>query len=372
MNVLTITSNDLGISWGPAIHFLELWNEISRLNEYDFHVEGVAPSWTGSPLIQKNLFPLQIIKVPNIKLFRQIFYDFFVAMKVFSSRNSIDIVYVRLSHWHLFVILALIFLRKKYVLELNGLAAEDSKSSKKPGVLSWLICRQERWLVENALVNICVSDGIERSINERYHTRGRSMAILNGVSHRFFEDQAGESEKTRTERKTVLYVGTFTPWDGASDIVRLADNFPNVDFWMIGEGDLKKEIMSKAPSNVFFYGKVEYSKLPGIYKQADAGIVLYEFERHKNVKVSSIKTLEYIASALPVFTTNIPGQEFIGAEKVGYLVAEHEDLNNAFSHFIQNLSVYKENYADRRSEFKKRFGWQKTAKATIDAINTSG
>jgi hypothetical protein len=33
LKVLTITSNDLGLPWGPAIHYLELWNEVYRIDK---------------------------------------------------------------------------------------------------------------------------------------------------------------------------------------------------------------------------------------------------------------------------------------------------------------------------------------------------
>jgi glycosyltransferase involved in cell wall biosynthesis len=368
LDVLTVTSNDLGISWGPAIHYLELWNEAVQLKGAPIRIQGIAPSWTGRCTIRDPAFPLKIIKVPSIRRFRQVFYDVVLSISTLARMTRVDVVYIRLSHWHLFIIFLLMISKKFFVVELNGLALEDSRSSRNKKIISWLVSRQEKWLVENADVNICVSNGIKRSISARYNLKGRSFTVLNGVSEQFFKKESSSENLVPINKLKILYVGTFTPWDGAGDIIDLAEHFPEVDFLMVGDGDLRGAMEKNAPANVAFLGKVEYSALPDIYKKAHAGIVLYEFERHRNVEVSSIKTLEYVASELPVFTTDVPGQEFIKQEKIGYLLGESECLIKAFSDFIKDIALYKESYTGKKEKFKSQFGWRRTARETIGCI----
>lgn len=364
MKILSITSNDLGISWGPAIHYLELWNEI--VDNSDFEVTGIAPSWTLNESIVKTNFSLKGFPIPNVRGLRQLIYDLKVFKYLIFNYKKHDLIYIRLSHWHLFQILFLQATNKSFVLELNGLSKEDSKSSKKSKLSSYIIEFQEKWLVENSRLNICVSEGIENTIKQRYKKDINSITIANGVASRFF--RKNNNKNKISPQLKVGYVGTFTSWDGAADISKLARYFPNINFIMVGHGDLKAEIQESAPENVIFTGKLDYSQLPEFYASIDAAIVLYEFERHRNVKVSSLKTLEYVASSLPIFSTNINGQEFIRENGFGLLIEEEGNLVESFDKFINSLDDYKNTYKFLDYNLVDVFGWKKTALKTIQAI----
>lgn len=364
MKILTITSNDLGISWGPAIHYLELWNEV--VEHSDFEVVGISPSWTKKETIVQSSFKLKSIQIPDLRGVRQIIYDSKVFYYLILNHKKYDLIYIRLSHWHLLQTIFFLVNKKKFVLEINGLAKEDSISSKKSFIYSYIVKLQEKWLVENAQLNICVSSGIENTLKKRYKKNINTITIANGVATSFF--RKNYNKKNTSSQLKVGYVGTFTSWDGAADISKLARYFPNIDFIMVGHGDLKAEIQESAPENVIFTGKLDYSQLPEFYASIDAAIVLYEFERHRNVKVSSLKTLEYVASSLPIFSTNINGQEFIQENDFGLLLEEEGNLVESFDKFISSLDNYKNSYKFLDYNLVDVFGWKKTALKTIQAI----
>ena len=79
--VITITYNDLGISWGPAIHFLELWNNFAK-NNPEITVIGISPSWTKRKCILNPLFNHHSIKILDVKGIRQVIYDFRVFLYI--------------------------------------------------------------------------------------------------------------------------------------------------------------------------------------------------------------------------------------------------------------------------------------------------
>ena len=158
---------------------------------------------------------------------------------------------------------------------------------------------------------------------------------------------------------TIIYVGTFTPWDGAALIPNLAKEFPQVQFLMVGDGAARINIEKNATNNMTFYGSVPYNELSKYYSLADAGIVLYEYERHQTVETSSLKTLEYIASGLPVFSTNIPGQTFIQENKLGCLCEEH-DAKQVFFDFIKHLEEYKKEVSKYRIQNQINLSWEKS------------
>lgn len=329
-------------------------------------IDGIAPSWTGAPPIKKPNFTLLSIKIPNIASWRQIIFDILVALRLIRVGKKYDLIYIRLCSWHFAQILAIKIIKRPFVVELNGLTKEDSESGKRSGISAALINFQEKWLVQNSALCICVSDGIEREVNKRYRLKGETTTIQNGVAEQFFKIQ--RRSRNEPHQLTVIYVGTFTPWDGAREIVNLARQFPSLRFLIVGDGVARAEIQKHAPGNVVFLGQINYKKLPEIYKTADCGVVLYEFERHKNVKVSSLKTLEYVASQLPVFTTNINGQKYIEDEGFGALLHEEDNLEEQFSKFVKNIETYNENYLRKQQLLPGRYGWQFTAMKTIDEI----
>ena len=85
--ILTVSYNDQGISCGPAVHFLELWNSIDELGESD--ISGLVPSWSGRhPIIPVN-FEIRTIRVPNVGMLRQVYYDILVALTLLKFRKDI-------------------------------------------------------------------------------------------------------------------------------------------------------------------------------------------------------------------------------------------------------------------------------------------
>lgn len=366
MRILTITSNDLGISWGPAIHFLELWNAFCELRP-EAQVTGCAPSWTRRGPIVPTRFALRRWNVINVPSVRQMVFDARMALYLARHGRRHDVVYLRLSHWHPLQTVVLRALRLPFVLELNGMALEDATSSGRNRFLKAMLCRQERWLVRHARLSIAVSDGIAGSIRDKYAPRGPIVTIGNGVARQFFLPPS--CPRTRQGPPTVIYVGTFTSWDGAADVVDLARHFPDVRFVMAGDGAARARLQKDAPANVRFTGKVAYQDLPDLYRSADAAIVLYEYERHRSVKVSSLKTLEYVASRLPVFTTAIPGQEYIEENGFGALVPEGGDVVEAFRRFVADLDRYAAAYAQEADAMYGRFGWMRTARETLAALD---
>ncbi|TEA78619.1 glycosyltransferase [Allopusillimonas ginsengisoli] len=362
--ILTITSNDLGISWGPAIHYLELWNEFCEISPHA--VTGCAPSWTKTKPIIHNKFQLRTLSVLNIPSVRQMIFDARMAVHLLAHRRRYDLIYLRLSHWHPLQTIALKLIDTPFALELNGLAKDDAASAGRNGLLSHMISLQEAWLARNATLCIAVSDGIAHAILSKYHLRGNVVTIGNGVAKQFFAARRGRHNAAAP--LTIIYVGTFTSWDGAAEVAKLACKFPDIDFMMVGDGTSRVHIQQHAPRNVRFVGKVDYAELPALYRQADAAIVLYEYERHRNVKVSSLKTLEYVASRLPVFTTDIPGQEYIREHGYGVLVKEHTNMEDVFADFIANLDHYASNYTQSTDDMYGSFGWKRTARETAAAL----
>lgn len=358
--VLTLTSNDQGVSWGPAIHYLELWNEVS--NSGLFVVKGHAPSWTRKKPIIDQTFNLRRWHVPNVRGLRQVFWDihsFFIIMF-----GRYDILYLRLSGMHMFAWLAIKIRQPVLALELNGLAEPDQKAAK-GGLLKRLIFTTfQNRLLKEAKLCFSVSSSI-KEYAKSISPNSRHVLVDNGVSEKFFSVKS--ENEPNSEKIKAIYVGTFTPWDGAADIIELASKFPRVEFLMVGDGELRRPLQARAPKNVTFSGWVSYSALPNYYARSNVAIVLYEQERHQKVTVSSLKTREYIASGLPVFSTRVPGQEFI--EEKGYGLLSKGSAVDDFSRFLDQRKKFEENLRQNKLQIFRLFSWTAVSKKTATFLS---
>ncbi len=361
--ILTISPNDQGISWGPAIHYLELWNALRQARPA-WEIEGLAPDWTGKEPILTPVFALRRLKVADLPLLRSVFFDLRAALAILFGRASL--VYLRTSHFHLFTLAALLLRRLPLVIELNGINSSDSRSAGKGWLYRKISHFQERSLFRRCQAAIAVSHSIEN------HARAAGVrlcvTIANGVAPRYFANPPRQIPS----RPRIIYVGTFTPWDGAAEVITLARDFPEVDFLMVGDGSRRTGLAATAPANVEFLGSRPYGELPVIYAGADAGIVLYELERHRSVEVSSLKTLEYVACGLPIFSSAIPGQSFIADNGIGVLTPETagEVCNEHFRTFIADLPQLRARALEYRAGAGRELSWERTARETASFLES--
>lgn len=358
-SILTISPNDLSKSWGPAIHFLELWNGISYLKP-DWRILGVAPCPVQSPPSIPPQFELVRLRVPNVRLLRPLISDLRIALSVIRNRQT-SLVYLRVSSWQALTVLALCVLRRPFVVELNGLADADGISAGRTATTRWLLRFLERFTIRRSSAAIAVSDSIADFA--RLEGQEKVTVVANGVQ----SAMRVKSGATHTTKPRVLYVGTFTPWDGAGNILALATKFPKVHFVLAGDGIHARELRGQELANVDFLGWVEYERLPHLYSSVDAGIALYEIARHRSVQLSSLKVLEYAASGLPIFASRVKGMEFIEDYGIGVLTRNPNDNEclEDFEQFIRGISGYSIKAQSFASEHRYQLSWKRAASETI-------
>jgi glycosyltransferase involved in cell wall biosynthesis len=134
----------------------------------------------------------------------------------------------------------------------------------------------------------------------------------------------------------------------------------------VGDGGGRPELERNAPANVEFTGWVEYSRLPDEYKRCNAGIALYEVERHRHTSLSSMKTREYLAAGLPVYGTKVGGQEFIAEQGYGLLTTG--EIERDIQAFLDRHAQYRRTLAAAASDLFERHSWASVAKTTARCL----
>lgn len=358
MKILTITSNDLGINYGPAIHYLELWNTLKKINSY-WRVKGLAPSWTGKPPIIDAQFPIRSKRV-FVRGLRQIFWDIYVSYVILLSRDNV--VYIRLSSFHIFSILALFMRKQTLAVEVNGSAKADSISNRQSYFKTLIALWCERRLLKRAQIVFSVTEKL-RDHSMSVNSNAICVHVPNGVSERFFMPP---TDKPAEDQGLVgIYVGTFTAWDGAEHICEIARENPSIKFLMIGDGGRRNLVEQTAPENMIFLGWISYAALVDYYTHADFSIVLYENMRHDTIGSSPLKIREYLASSLPIFTSRSCGTEIVEDFRIGI---RSSNYIKDFNEFLSRLQEFKERYSAVRGEIQTSISWERTAKVTAEVI----
>lgn len=363
--ILTISSRAyLDKSYGPTVHYVELWNEFSKVFKDVFEVTGLCfyIEQKDDPAIQAE-FDHKAFKISKNRVLRLVLGDLRIAFWLLFNVRKFDIVYIRTEPFIPLTCFVLMFLfRVDLIVESNSSVKEDIASIGSNPLLTKFGAWQERLQVSYASLTIAVSSGIA----EYLKTIGAKniVTINNGVASKYFRR---EQKATEEKKLKFVYVGTYAPWSGVIHIVELAEKFPEHEFYLYGEGQLKSQVEAAIKSdNVHMLGYVKYSKLPEIYSKYDAGIVLYTFERN-DIVLSSIKTLEYMACGLPIFATDVPGQEYISDNNFG-VTTDFENIEQNFQHFVEKIDFYKTKAEEYRSGKGLGSSWEETARKTGNAI----
>ncbi len=358
MKIHAIAFVDISYSWGPAIHFVELWNEYAKLSDREVIGHAVLER-NDRPYnqLEFKLHPFNLMGNSNPIKRRafKLLYDAELFFKFLLLARSI--VYIRQSRFGLLLLIALLMRRHEVFVEMNGLAAEDQLNSmlRRSRIRVWFY-RFMEWLYMRLpnLTVISVAPTLTKTIKERYHTK-HAFTVRNGCSDRLVQPY----EEKRPAGKDVLnigFLGTFTSWDGhekTGELYRaVKKSGKKVLFHIAGPGVKETVIYREFEGNpdFRFYDTVPYTKLKDFYSVLDAAFAFDRIDRSKTVEQSTLKIIEYWASKLPIVATKARGNEFIEEYGIGYLMEENEmrdpqRFQEAVGIFLGSLVEYARNYA---------------------------
>ncbi|MCF7928119.1 MAG: glycosyltransferase [Spirochaetales bacterium] len=265
-------------------------------------------------------------------------------------------------------------------MEMNGTAREDYhlgyRTGPKRRLAYTLRMFVERLHIKRATGVISVSKNLSKTLARRYSNiqdESRFHTVYNGCGTHFVRQAA---RTVRTEVIHVVFVGTFTPWDGHEKIIDLytavLEKGVPVHFEIAGPNVYSSILYQKLKENEHFtfYPGIDYLDLPSFYERMDAAISLAGIKRSKKVEKSTLKLLEYRAAKLPIFTTRSFGNEYVENLNIGVLVNQEEMddpnlLGRKFVDFLENLDLYKKSYDTAPSPRT----WKDAARETRDILS---
>jgi glycosyltransferase involved in cell wall biosynthesis len=129
----------------------------------------------------------------------------------------------------------------------------------------------------SAAAIVCPTRGIETALGDLEQSRGKVHRIPPSVDPELFPDAPARSNGSFK----VLYAGTVGMSQGVGtlmDAAELLEGDPGIEIVIAGDGaegpELRKRLAERDLPNVKMLGRVPHERIPGLYAEADAAVVL--------------------------------------------------------------------------------------------------
>lgn len=151
------------------------------------------------------------------------------------------------------------------------------------------------------------------------------------------------------DKKNIVYIGSVRKANNVQQICDAALELQkrgicDVEFQIYGNGDeldsLIKYCKEKKIHNIFFYGRIEKSKIPFILEHSTANILTYKQVHLMKYGGSQSKLFDYLASGKPIICNAKFGYNLIERYNCG-LVTENQ-TSKAFANTVERLCALSE------------------------------
>lgn len=149
------------------------------------------------------------------------------------------------------------------------------------GLIAWARAL-ERACYRAAAAIVCPTQGIEQILQSRPEAAGKVSWIPPSVDISRFADRALKTAPSGPERRPfrVLYAGTVGMSQGLETLVEAAALLEDagIEIWIAGDGAeapaIRREVAERQLGNVHLLGAVAHDRVPALYSEADAAVVL--------------------------------------------------------------------------------------------------
>lgn len=225
---------------------------------------------------------------------------------------------------------------------------------------------KNNWVVRSLIKRCEATIPISRELKEYYMSldapEDRSCVVPSGVDLKAFNDIGGTKGELRQkldlpqDKKIVAYVGKREAMGKSKGIGGIEEAFKTISDSMDG-------IFTMIVSDV------HPTKVPAYMKASDVLVMNYPLDQYHHF-MSPLKMFEYMASGVPIVTSDISTIREILDESMAYFF-EPDDLNDLARTVERVFSEY--NKAEEKAELAlekvRNFSWEKRSETILSFIN---
>jgi len=222
----------------------------------------------------------------------------------------------------------------------------------------------KRALLKQARVLTATNNFLKDKVLQYFPEAQKIEVIPFGVDTEKFKPENRVEEK---EKITISFIKHLTQKYGPSFLIKafskVEERYPNVELYMVGEGELKEELVKLArdlgvEEKVHFTGHIPYKSVFDLLKRTDILVMpsIYESETF------GVAALEASAMEIPVIASRVGGvHDVVKDGKTGFLVEKKnvEQLANAVFKLIENEKIRELMGKYGRRFVKEKYEWDR-------------
>ena len=239
----------------------------------------------------------------------------------------------------------------------------------------------EKLIYKNASAIVPLSVGMDANIKQRY-SNNKSVVIPNiSELNRFADAKKTVDINFPSDKKIILYAGTFGNVNGLSYVIKLAEKTlefdPNVWFYLVGRGKEKADNIKEAKDrgvfnkNVFFFDPVKKNDLPYLYCNCIAGSS-FVIDIPALWDNSANKFFDTLAARKPMIINHEGWQADIIREKnIGYVLPPivNEKAAKDFIEYINKTELLKQQGENAYQLAKEEFSLEVAVERYMKIFN---
>lgn len=233
----------------------------------------------------------------------------------------------------------------------------------------------------NFKVFLCISEELRKYWRRKGIDKRKLKVLHDGFSEDLFNKQIDiNSAKSYLDlplyKKIVVYVGSLYRDRGIDQILRLASDFQNVIFLIVGGPDKEKnELINTAKlmrlNNVIFKGRVKNSEVPMYLFSADALLMIWTKEVSTIKYCSPLKLFEYMASGRTIVGYGFKTILEVLTNGKDSLLAKPDDVGELKKYL--NYSLIEEGASQlgkiARQEALEKYTWSNRARELVSFMS---
>jgi len=159
--------------------------------------------------------------------------------------------------------------------------------------------------------------------------------------------------KNVSELKNIIFIGNDMIRKGISDYLKVAENFPDLNFHIVGSGlnqfDVNNYVSSHNLKNIIYHGIIGHKELKGLLKEVDLHILPSRSEGFPKVIV------ETAAAGIPsIVYPDYGAEEWITTWKDGVIVNTTDDIELALGKLKETPNLLKD-LSRNAMEFSRKY-----------------
>jgi hypothetical protein len=213
---------------------------------------------------------------------------YFARIKASTSlvlSKDFDLAYRRISIWEFSEIISMFFIPTVLEINTNNKWFFSGKS-----LFLRIIYEIQYSIVSRVALGACaVTNELANLQSPRLSTKTKTFTNSIDVENTLIPPLQKDSAKTK-----LIFVGSDSfVWNGLDRLKNLAENFPELEFHVVG-------VTGSGPRNMVWHPNLYNESLSRLYEKIDIGISTLSIDKINLVEAAPLKSRNYLAHGLPV------------------------------------------------------------------------